>query len=67
MIDQAFAEHFAADWIYPWNEHDLARIVPYYTDNFEMTSSAIVWLLNEPSGSPIRKDAVRPYWPRRWN
>ena len=27
-----------------------------------MTSSAIVWLMNEPSGFPIRKDAVRPYW-----
>ena len=27
-----------------------------------MTSSAIVWLMSEPSGSPIRKDAVRPYW-----
>ena len=27
-----------------------------------MTSSAIVPLMNEPSGSPIGKDAVRSYW-----
>jgi len=27
-----------------------------------MTSSAIVRLMNEPSGSPIGKDAVRSYW-----
>jgi len=27
-----------------------------------MTSSAIVRLISEPSGSPIRKDSVRPYW-----
>ena len=27
-----------------------------------MTSSAIVRLISEPSGSPIRKDAVRSYW-----
>ena len=27
-----------------------------------MTSSAIDRLMNEPSGSPIGKDAVRSYW-----
>ena len=27
-----------------------------------MTSSAIVRLISEPSGSPIRKDSVRSYW-----
>ena len=27
-----------------------------------MTSYAIVRLISEPSGSPIRKDAVRSYW-----
>ena len=27
-----------------------------------MTSSAIVRLISEPSGSPIGKDAVRSYW-----
>ena len=27
MIDKAFAEHFAADWVDSWNNHDLDRIL----------------------------------------
>jgi hypothetical protein len=62
VIDQAFAEHFAADWIESWNEHDLDRILSHYTDDFDMTTPAIVRLMNEPSGSLTGKKAVGSYW-----
>jgi len=42
MIDKEFAEHFAADWIDSWNQHDLERILLHYTDDFEMSSPRII-------------------------
>lgn len=62
MIDQAFAEHFAADWIASWNAHDLDRILAHYADNFEMTSPVIVQIAGEPSGKLRGKQAVGAYW-----
>lgn len=62
MIDTAFAEHFAADWIASWNAHDLDRILAHYSDDFEMTSPYIVALAGEPSGTLQGKAAVRAYW-----
>ena len=62
MIDQSFAEHFAADWVESWNSHDLDRILSHYAETFEMTSPAIVGLMDEPSGSLTGKSAVRAYW-----
>ena len=62
MIDQSFADHFAADWIESWNQHDLDRILSHYTDAFEMSSPAIVRLVDEPSGTLTGKPAVAAYW-----
>jgi ketosteroid isomerase-like protein len=42
MIDKAFADHFAADWIDSWNKHDLDRILSHYIDDFEMSSPVII-------------------------
>jgi ketosteroid isomerase-like protein len=62
MIDRAFAEAFAAEWIAAWNAHDLERILSHYADDFEMASPFIVERMGEPSGQLAGKAAIRPYW-----
>jgi len=62
MIDKAFADHFAADWIDSWNKHDLVRILSHYNDDFEMSSPVIIKIAGEPSGTLMGKDAVGAYW-----
>lgn len=62
MIDKAFAEHFAKDWVDAWNGHDLERVLSHYTDDFEMSSPVIVKIAGEPSGTLKGKEAVRAYW-----
>jgi ketosteroid isomerase-like protein len=62
MIDQTWANQFAAEWIEAWNSHDLDRIFSHYSDDFEMSSPLIVQRMNEPSGTLKGKGAIRPYW-----
>jgi hypothetical protein len=62
MIDKAFADHFAADWIDSWNKHDLDRILSHYTDDFEMSSPVIIKVAGEPSGTLKGKGAIGAYW-----
>jgi hypothetical protein len=62
MIDKAFADRFAADWIDSWNKHDLVRILLHYTDDFEMSSPLIIKMVGEPSGTLKGKEAVGSYW-----
>ena len=62
MIDKAFADRFAADWIDSWNAHDLERILSHYTDDFEMSSPVIIKMVGEPSGTLKGKQAVGAYW-----
>ena len=62
MIDRAFAERFAAEWLAAWKSHDLDRVLAHYSDDFEMSSPFIVELIGEASGKLAGKDAVRPYW-----
>lgn len=62
MIDKAFAEHFASDWIDSWNKHDLVRILSHYTDDFEMSSPVIITVVGELSGTLRGKEAVGAYW-----
>jgi ketosteroid isomerase-like protein len=61
-ITQAFAEHFASDWIEAWNAHDLDRILAHYSEDFEMSSPVIVQIAKEPSGRLVGKARVRAYW-----
>ena len=35
MIEQSFAETFAAEWIAAWNSHDLESILSHYVEDFE--------------------------------
>jgi hypothetical protein len=62
MIDKAFADHFATDWIESWNAHDLDRILSHYIEDFEMSSPIIIKVAGEPSGTLKGKDAVGSYW-----
>ena len=62
MIDRAWAEQFAQDWIEGWNSHDLERILAHYADDFEMTSPLIAARLGVADGKLKGKDAIRRYW-----
>lgn len=62
MIDKAFADRFATDWLDAWNSHDLGRILSHYADDFAMSSPAIIAIAGEPSGTLKGKDAVGAYW-----
>jgi len=62
MINKIFAEHFASDWIESWNSHDLNRILSHYTDDFEMSSPAIIKVAGKPSGILKGKEKVSAYW-----
>lgn len=62
MIDKAWANEFANEWVEAWNSRDLERIFSHYTDDFEMSSPFIVERMNEPSGKLKGKDKIRPYW-----
>jgi hypothetical protein len=62
MIDRAFAEYFAAEWIAAWNSRDLDRVLAHYADDFEMNSPVIIQVAGEPSGRLKGKAAVGAYW-----
>ena len=62
VLDQAFAEHFADDWIASWNAHDLNRILSHYTDDFEMASPYIARRNFSENGVLQGKEAVGKYW-----
>ena len=62
MIDRAFAERFAAEWIAAWNSHDLERILAHYTDDFSFASPRILEVVGEPSGKLQGKAAIGAYW-----
>ncbi|HXF07368.1 MAG: nuclear transport factor 2 family protein [Pseudomonadota bacterium] len=64
MIDAAFAQRFAAEWIAAWNRHDLDAILAHYADDFEMASPLIPRLAGEPSGRLRGKRRVGAYWAR---
>ena len=62
LLNQAFAERFAAEWIEAWNAHDLNRVLSHYADDFEMSSPYIVEFAGERSGTLRGKAAVGAYW-----
>ncbi len=62
MIEQAWAESFARDWIEGWNTHDLDRILAHYRDDLTMTSPLIEQRMGIIDGKLQGKLAVREYW-----
>ena len=64
MLEKAFSEKFAAEWIEAWNSHNLEQILSHYSDDFEMSSPVIAQIGGEPSGKLKGKKAVGAYWTR---
>ncbi|HWG76121.1 MAG TPA: nuclear transport factor 2 family protein [Steroidobacteraceae bacterium] len=62
MLDYAWAEGFARDWVASWNSHDVERVLSHYADDFEMESPLIVCRLRIPTGRLKGKEAIRSYW-----
>ncbi len=62
MIERAFAERFAREWIEAWNSHDLERILSHYHDDFVMSSPRIALVAGEPSGVLKGKAEIGAYW-----
>lgn len=62
MIDRAFADRFAREWIEAWNAHDLEQILAHYSDDFVMSSPRIAMVAGEPSGVLRGKPAIGGYW-----
>src|SRR5579859_7041189 len=62
MIDQTFADQFAAEWIAAWNSHNMEDILSHYEDDFEFTSPLIIQVVGEPSGRLKGKAAIGAYW-----
>lgn len=56
------ADHIAQSWIDAWNRHDMDAILAHYTDDFEMTTSHIVSLMNDPTGTLKGKEDLGGYW-----
>ena len=55
-------EDFVSNWLIAWNNHDIQSILAHYTENFEMTSPAIVQITGHPEGRLTGKAAVVEYW-----
>jgi ketosteroid isomerase-like protein len=62
QLDQAVAEHFAADWVAAWNAHDVDKVLAHYAEDFVMSSPFIIQMAGEPSGTLRGKAAVGAYW-----
>jgi hypothetical protein len=62
VIDAAFANELAAEWVAAWNSGDLERIFSHYVDDFEMRSPLIIERGFSPTGALKGKAAIRPYW-----
>ncbi len=61
-MNMAKAVEFSEHWIASWNSHNLDEILSHYTDDFEMSSPAIVEAMDEPSGKLKGKELIREYW-----
>ncbi len=57
MMDKAFADHFAADWIESWNRHDLARILSHYMTSHDLRHEATLWFF-EKGLNPMEVAAI---------
>ena len=62
MIDRAFAEQFAKEWITAWNAHDLDAILRHYSDDIVFHSPRIALVMGEKVGAVAGKPALARYW-----
>lgn len=64
MMNETFAQHFSAEWIQAWNDHDLDRVMSHYADELTFVSPFIVQLNNDPTGTISSKKELRDYFSR---
>jgi hypothetical protein len=62
MIDRAWAERFADDWIAAWNSYDLNTILSHYAEDVVFHSPRIAIVMGEPVASVSGKPALARYW-----
>jgi len=62
MIDRAWAERFAAEWIAAWSSHDLDAILAHYAEDIVFHSPRIAIAMGEPIASVSSKPALARYW-----
>ena len=62
MIDRAFAERFAKEWIEVWNAHDLNAILSHYADDVVFHSPRIAQVMGERIDRVAGKPALARYW-----
>ena len=62
MIDRAWAERFAAEWIAAWNGFDLNAILGHYTEDVVFHSPRIALVMGEPVDVVAGKTALARYW-----
>ncbi len=61
MIDKAFSDQFATDWIEAWNAHVLDRVLSHYSEDFKISSPIIIKMVGETSGTLRTKDKFGAY------
>ncbi len=62
MIDQQFANTFAAEWIDCWNTRNLDRLMQHYTDDFTIETPYALKIYPDCGGIIAGKAKVREYW-----
>lgn len=62
MIERAWAELFAEDWIRVWNARDLDAILAHYADDIEFSSPRIALVMGTKDARVKGKSALRAYW-----
>ncbi|MFN4023313.1 MAG: nuclear transport factor 2 family protein [Hyphomonas sp.] len=62
MLDRAFAEDFARDWLSAWNDRDIERILSHYGEEIIFHSPRISRVLGNEATSVFGKKALREYW-----
>ena len=62
MIDRAFADRYAAEWIALWNARDLDVVLSHYAEDVVFHSPRIAVVMGEPLDFVSGKPALRRYW-----
>jgi ketosteroid isomerase-like protein len=62
MLSTESARQIAKDWMASWNRRDLGSILSHYSEDVELTSSNVIKLLGDESGTVRGKDALKGYF-----
>lgn len=62
MLERAFADSFARDWLAAWNDRDIERILSHYGEDIIFHSPRIARVMGNEATSVFGKKALRDYW-----